>query len=128
MKVISISMPWKRKSLCSKVKIKVIVTSNLCRFSSKIYSFMTKNVYINNKLQAVTYRRNQMPPTRGMAPHISPHRRANPCLIQCNTSPSWSCDKECIQSVYISFLANTCSAQASKFRVCSKMKIVLLSI
>lgn len=37
-----------------------------------------------------TYEIIQMPPTTGMAPHISPHKRPTTCRIQCRTSPSWS--------------------------------------
>lgn len=54
----------------------------------EMYMLMTKYRYIKKKLLAVTHRRNQMPPTKGMAPHSSPHTSANACLIQCNTSPS----------------------------------------
>ena len=32
-----------------------------------------------------------MPPTKGMEPQRNPHARPSTCLIQCNTSPNWSC-------------------------------------
>lgn len=35
-----------------------------------------------------TYEIIQMPPTTGMAPHISPHKRPKTCRIQWRTSPN----------------------------------------